>query len=777
VIDIFSQYGNTREQASRSNRTASVGGDELPHGLSGKQYSEMERRFASLDPQIVSSGSPRSAMGDMLDGLLPDGASWTRGAKAGMPRQAAGNNLGQGQDYGNAYLTNERPYQPEFESPDRQQYPVHRILANRYWRLFYKLDPVIGTAVDMFAELPWSDFQLSGDGVDGEIRDTLETMCQETRLRSLLPYFVREFLVVGEACPHLFYDDDKGMWSHIALMNPDQLDVIYAPFIKMDPIVEFVPDDRLREVLSSNNEMLRHVRDTMPPELVSKLVSRQHIPLAPTNFTLLARKLHPYDVRGTSIISRMWRILMLEDAIFNATIQTARRHAGPIKVAKLGDPATGWIPGPEQEKRLLQLLAECELDVNAWLVYHYGINFELVGTTERVMMIDRQWDVIERVKLVALGINKSFLHGEVTYASAASGLTIFLQRLRAMREYFENSWLYPKFFLPVSQMNGWIKPTEAELSGRLRIRRSQQEVLEDHRYIMPRIEWDRSLDPSVDGEMISAAQSLETLGVKFSKTTLFSMANRAYEDELRQRAADAAMEKKLAAEDPEVAQLLEEEKAMGAAGGGPGGPSMPGGGPPMPGIPPESMGLEPPGGEGLPPPPPGEGGLPPPGGAEQGGDLGLPAASSDESRKPTDKTSTEPDDKARTRNLNSSIWDSDGKYGEWRQNEVSDLVDLFKDFNPRDVKQVDDSLWVELLVEPEAKEALAAQDARGLWDATEQWLIQQGYPTKQILDLEDVLKAEGALKDEFRYFRGQLDELEKQVAVNTDDPDFLIGAP
>ena len=777
MIDIFSQYGNTREQASRSDRTtrtaATGAGSELPHGLSANQLGEMERRFASLDPQIVSSGSPRSAMGDMLDGLLPDGASWTRGAKAGTPHKA--NNLGQGQDYGNAYLTNERPYQPEFESPDRQQYPVHRILANRYWRLFYKLDPVIGTAVDMFAELPWSDFSLSGDGVDGEVRDTLETMCQETRLRSLLPYFVREFLVVGEACPHLFYDDDKGMWSHIAMMNPDQLDVIYAPFIKMDPIVEFVPDDRLREVLSSNNEMLRHVRDTMPPELVSKLVSRQHIPLAPTNFTLLARKLHPYDVRGTSIVSRMWRILMLEDAIFNATIQTARRHAGPIKVAKLGDPATGWIPGPEQEKRLLQLLAEAELDVNAWLVYHYGINFELVGTTERVMMIDRQWDVIERVKLVALGINKSFLHGEVTYASAASGLTIFLQRLRAMREYFENSWLYPKFFLPVAQMNGWIKPTQAELSGRVRVRRSHQELLEDHRYIMPKIEWDRSLDPSVDGEMISAAQSLEQLGVKFSKTTLFSMANRSYEDELRQRGADAAMEKTLAGEDPEVAQLLEEEKATGGMEGGPGGapPMMGGGG--LPGIPPDSMGLEPPGDIGFPPGGDDLGGGPP--GPEE--DLGLPAAAAgaDESRKPTDKTSDEPDDKARARNLGSSIWDSDGKYGEWRQNEVAGLVDLFKDFEPRAVKQVDDSLWVELLVEPEAKDAIAAQDARGLWDATEEWLVRTGYPTAQILQLEDVLKAEGALKDEFRYFRGQLDELENQLAVNTEDPDFLIGAP
>ena len=198
---------------------------------------------------------------------------------------------------------------------------------------------------------------------------------------------------------------------------------------------------------------------------------------------------------------------------------------------------------------------------------------------------------------------------------------------------------------------------------------------------------------------------------------------------------------------------------------------MGGGG--LSGIPPDSMGLEPPGDIGFPPGGDDLGGGPP--GPEE--DLGLPAAAAGESRKPTDKTSDEPDDKARARNLGSSIWDSDGKYGEWRQNEVADLVDLFKDFEPRAVKQVDDSLWVELLVEPEAKDAIAAQDARGLWDATEEWLVRTGYPTAQILQLEDVLKAEGALKDEFRYFRGQLDELENQLAVNTEDPDFLIGAP
>lgn len=230
-------------------------------------------------------------------------------------------------------------------------FPVHRRLANSFWRLFYKMDPIIGSVIDMFADLPWSDFQLTGEGVDGEIKETMDHMVKETKLRSMLPYFVREYFIIGEVLPHLYFDDAKGIWTYIALHNPDQINVVHTPFVKMDPIVEFVPDPKLREVITSNHPMLARVRESMPSDLVSALQAGQNIPLSPVNATFIPRKLHPYDLRGTSIISRLWRTLMLEDAIWAATIATARRAAcfvagtpvltvegiKPIEDVKIGD--------------------------------------------------------------------------------------------------------------------------------------------------------------------------------------------------------------------------------------------------------------------------------------------------------------------------------------------------------------------------------------------------------------------------------------------------------
>jgi hypothetical protein len=421
-----------------------------------------------------------------------------------------------------------------FNSPDRQQYPVHRILANRYWRLFFKLDPVIGTGIDMYAEMPWGDSKLSGEGMTGEIRECYETSWEAVQIPQLLAQIVREYLVVGEAIPHLFWSNEESCWTYCAMHNPDSLEVIDSQMIAMNPIVEFVPDDKLRQILVSPDPDLARIREGMPPELLQQLYARQNIRLdTDLNATFIARKLHPYETRGTSILSRMWRVLMYEDAVFSASIATARRHAGPLKIAKLGNAQTNWVPGPEHERRFLELVAQAEMDPHAWVVYHYGLQLEAFGTTDRVMNIGREWDVIERIKLVALGISKSFLTGELTFASATAGLQVFLRRLLAMRTFFTEVWLKPKFFLPIAMINNFVKPTTAEVNHRIKVKRSPTELRERKRYITPTVEWANKLNPQIDKDLIDAYKKLEEMGIRISKTKKAGAANLSYEDETR----------------------------------------------------------------------------------------------------------------------------------------------------------------------------------------------------------------------------------------------------
>lgn len=700
TVNIYDRWSKVDKDS-----TTAASSNEDAHGLSSSQINTMHDRFNKFMPQIAKIGTSQSRIQSIFDDALPPGANWAEKSansvstfNQGGPRQLN---------------TVQSPYQPEFASPDRQNYPVHRILANRYWRLFYKLDPVIGNCMDLYSELPWSNFELTGDGVEGSIRHAYEYMCRETQLLALLPHFVREFLVLGEVVPHTYFDDSKGIFTHIALHNPDQLEVIDAPFIKMDPVLEFIPDDRLRGILTSDNPALRSIRDRMPTEVVNKLNSKQNISLSPVNTTFIARKMHPYDTRGTSLLSRMWRILMYEDAIFNASIQIARRSAAPLKVAKLGNATSGWIPPPDQEKRLIELLSQAEQDPASWLVYHYGLQFETIGNNDRAMSINREWDMIERVKLVAMGISKSFVTGEVTYASSATGLQVFLQRLKSMRMMFEQKWLYPKFFKPIAEINGWVKPKASEVNHRYRIKRSAKELDNQNMYIVPKIVWDKSLDPQINTELINAMTNLSALGVKFSKTTSMAAVGYSFEEETKKIHREREFEKAYL---PKIQTPGATDSAGGAPGGGGGG-----GMPPPNNMPPlGDEGDAPPGADGV--KPPGVNAPPAPGGEAAAGDGGVI---------PSGKKS-----KSSYDNLSSDIWLED-KFGNWDAEEVSQLVDLIKDGD------TDSAFWTQLSLEPGFKEA--GSDPANMFDFIDQYLQKHGYPDKDIFELNTILTAEGIL--------------------------------
>lgn len=714
-----SVWGNVHEQAARGQLITAP--DPAPHGLPPTRMEAMLDRMDRMVPRSVAGRvGARNRADEFFKKMLPPGASLSPNAGMGLygaekshSRQAQFGQGGYGTQPGNGnYTSLSMPYLPEFASQDRQSYPTHRTLANNYWRMFYKLDPVIGNCIDMLADMIWSDLELVD--VDGEVRERLEYMVERTQLRMMLPYLVREFLVLGEACPHLIWDEDSGTWSFIGMHDPDQLNIIQLPVLgHEEPIAQFMPDPRMRAVLSSPHPALQRVRDSMPPEVLMALQSGQPIDLSPINFTFIPRKLHPYEVRGTSLISRMWRILMYEDAVFDASIATARRHAGPIKVAKLGDPATGYVPDPSVQSELHDLLAQAEMDPNAWLVWHYGINFDYVGTTDRIINIRDHYDLIERVKLVALGISKAFLHGEVTYASAASGLTVFLQRLRAMREFFVSAWIQPKFFDQVSEMNMWIERPQVDQeymkSGKgpaILPRRTAQEWKERKRLITPRIVWERSLDPEIDQAKLNAIQSLEQMGAKFSEQTKFALVGENWEEQLEQRIHEAQVKQQVAAANPGIAVLAPSAPEGGGMGGGLGGGGMP----PMPG-----------------------GDMPPP-----MDDTGMDAP-----------PMVEPEAEKET-GVHAEEGDETGGPSGTDDNMVRDLATLLDGEEP-----VSDT-WYRMYEDaqrgiPPVEHLLSdvkAGDMRSAWNAVREWLFDEGAPEQLIVDLKNRLISTGALPKE-----------------------------
>jgi hypothetical protein len=291
-----------------------------------KRADASEPRMYSSDPnwqqrQIAQSVLPKGKTLAVDEPMRRSGGSWD--PFYGTLSDSMGSGGG-----GSSLYHAQRPYMPEIESADRQQYPHDRRRANAIWRMFYKYDPIFGNAVDMYVDMVVSDFDITLPSDDSpEIRQTYEYMCDKCKLTEVMRRIVSEYLIVGETFPHTFFSDDLGIWTYVGFHNPDYLDVKDAPLINMDPILTFEPDEHLRKLLSEATPESQEIRSKFPQEFVMKVMARQPIRLAPTNVSMIARRLHPYDIRGTSLASRLWRIFMVEDAVYASTIATFRRNA------------------------------------------------------------------------------------------------------------------------------------------------------------------------------------------------------------------------------------------------------------------------------------------------------------------------------------------------------------------------------------------------------------------------------------------------------------------
>lgn len=766
TVRLFDKDGKpiiTREELKAQAAYARAMGaeeDTNPHGLSAGQIDMLDQKGRRMLGSAYVSGQKVSR--SIIDELMPEGTGYDPRRTAQMvPGVPSGN--------GSSMFGVQPVYQPEYSDETRTSYPTHRRTANTYWRMFKKLDPEIGMADELLSTLPYGEFQLTGEGVDGTIKETYETMIRECSLDLALQFMTSQWHIVGEAIPHNAWDNDKGIWTHIALHNPDQINVVDSHVIKMDPIMEFVPPRELQKFITSTHPQVSRVRETMPPELISHIRSGENIPLSPVNTSFIARKLDPYDSRGTSILSRLWRTFCLEDSSWRASLNMQRRAAAPRTIIKLGDPATGTIPSQNEERRVLSMFAQTESDpTGGFIVYNYQLSSELIGAPERILGIVQNHELIKKIKLTALGISESLLSGESAYSAAAAGLTVFLQRLLSIRNYFVRNWLIPKFFLPVAIMNEWVKPEKAESSqGHLRVKKSAKEMMDENLYIVPTVEWKKSLDPQIDQERIDAMTALEqNLGVRISDQKKYACLGLDNEEEQKQVVEEIKFKKDLAGEDPllQVALGLVAggEEGMGGAGGGMGGPPI------SPGIPGEAFGV---GGEGA--PPGGAGDMGGGGGGAPGGgmDMGAPGGGG-AAPPPTPAGAAKEGDKD-VKKPPKPADDDDGAAGDGQYWAKKTLQPLEAFFDSRDIQDLGEEPWVIMLKSNAFKKVLndgvATVEADDLWDAIERWLMDEGYPAKAVIALQARLTKAGKLRRKAGMSDENFGKFVTELGINKDD--------
>jgi hypothetical protein len=462
-------------------------------------------------------------------------------------------------------------YDYRWSTPDKYYFPKNRVVANSIWREIYKRDAAIGIATDMYAELPWSDFDIVGIE-DSSIKKFYEDMFNEINVVSHLMDFTRDFLVQGELVLHALFNSSKGYWERIIPHNPDYIRAEGVGLAMEQPLLWLRPTPEIKRLINSPDPRIRKLQQVLPKELINAVRMNREIPLDSLNTTFIPRLNSSTDIRGTSIYTRLYRTVMYEDFVVNASLAIAQRHAAPLRIFKLGDPATGWLPDEDDEAAFAEMLSMAEADPLAAIVMHHNVSVELVGVTDRVLLISREWDFIERIKLLAMGVAKSFLVGETSFAAALAGLQTLLERLASLRMKFERDWIIKKLCKPLAEMHGFYKRPQSELEHRIRVKTPDEMDL-----ILPTLKWQKGLEPTQDTAILGIWRDLKERGM-LSDRTYASGAGVDLDVERRNQEAERDWVK----EHPELFPGVEEAAPAGGKPGPKGKPPAATPGAPMP---------------------------------------------------------------------------------------------------------------------------------------------------------------------------------------------------
>jgi hypothetical protein len=415
---------------------------------------------------------------------------------------------------------------------------------NRWCRWFYDHDELIGASMDVHAELPYSKAVLDVD--DPSILRHFEDCIELTNFYSKLSPIDLEFMKIGEVFIHNNWDDSSGMWNHITVHNPDYVEVRFTPFADQECAIELIPDDELKALVHSTKPEDQQLKSRIPDQIFRKVLTGKNITLDPDEVTHIARRSHAYDIRGTSIINRIFRLLMYEDKLREAQITIADNFIYPLKIFKLGDPQKGWIPNETHQRALASMLQQATFDPNFSLIYHYGLNVEYVTVADKVMRLEKEWTDITEKKMIALGVSKEFLSGSSTYAAANVGLQIQLARYKAKRDLFEYNWIRNKFFKIMAERNDFYRRDKKELVGNYRVSRKGRERQE--RLIIPNLIWDKKLMLRDDQAFLTFMNNVYAQGKgPISAITLLQLMGLSLDDELKNKRKQEELEEKIGA--------------------------------------------------------------------------------------------------------------------------------------------------------------------------------------------------------------------------------------
>jgi hypothetical protein len=205
---------------------------------------------------------------------------------------------------------------PEVYSPlwlnSNLNLPRDRATINAWNRSFYALNPIVHNAINLHSTYPISKLNIKCP--NKKVEQFFNTMIEEIDLMNVCVQVAQEYWLLGEAFIYAELDEAQAKWSRLVVQNPDYM-VVKRSVLASEPIIMMRPDENLRRIVFSNRPADLEQKAQLNPTIVEHIKRGENIPLDSFYVSHIARRISPYEVRGTGLAVSCFRQLCLFDQL------------------------------------------------------------------------------------------------------------------------------------------------------------------------------------------------------------------------------------------------------------------------------------------------------------------------------------------------------------------------------------------------------------------------------------------------------------------------------
>jgi len=345
----------------------------------------------------------------------------------------------------------------------------------RYWA---RSDAYVGRALELLSDLPMSKLTLNMPKMprkmrklQQEIKDFFGYQMDVINLFDMCQSVLWEYNCIGNVYIFMEWDDEKKMWSRAVMLPPEEVYIFQYPFSE-NKRVEYRPERLVRMIRDGSTvvagmsgiasqegntcmraDLEQKILENLPQELVNMVRTQGCIvmdtdPMTGSFVHHMARRKSPYLDLGASVLERVLVPMLQKEHYKYCQLSLASRNMTPKNVIT----APGLMP---DEVDVLRTQVDLSfMDPEYSVITNYEVNWQQIGTTDRLIDLDREYERIENQIFAAMGVTRELMTGEGTFTGSKITVEILNTMFLMTREILKN-FIEKKLFIPICEAHGW----------------------------------------------------------------------------------------------------------------------------------------------------------------------------------------------------------------------------------------------------------------------------------------------------------------------------------